>query len=65
MTVEPCWWHLCPFVSVDALLDVHLIWEGKSITKRRVPLCAKHLAAFQKSGRVRLQPELLLAPEPR
>lgn len=62
---EPCVWHLCPNRSDDTVPDVHLVWEGRSYTKSRVPLCNSHLREFIRSKRMRLKPEFLLAPERR
>ena len=59
----PCVWTLCPNKAVDAVLDVHLVWEGRSITKARVHLCGEHLATFGISRRMNLRPEFLLSAE--
>jgi len=50
--------------AVDAVIDVHLIYEGRSFTKKRVPLCRDHLLEFGRSKRMNLSPAFLLAYEP-
>jgi hypothetical protein len=62
---EACSWQACLYKADDAVLDVHLIWEGKSFTKKRVPLCGGHLVEFGRTKRMTLKPEMLLTPEPR
>jgi hypothetical protein len=57
----PCVWEGCPYKAVDAVIDVHLIYEGRSFTKKRVPLCGDHLTEFGRSRRMVLRPEFLLA----
>ena len=59
---EACVWDGCLYVSDDAVLDVHLLFDGRSFTKPRVPLCNTHLREFQRSGRMNLRSEFLLAP---
>ena len=65
MRVEPCVWHLCPNRSDDSVIDVHLIYEGRSFMKKRVPLCHEHLREFGRSKRMNLAPAFLLAVESR
>jgi hypothetical protein len=62
---EACSWHLCLLRADDAVLDVRLIYEGRSFTKKRVPLCREHLQAFGRSRRMNLNPAFLLAVEAR
>ena len=57
----PCVWEGCLYKANDSVLDVHLIWQGKSFTKARVPLCSDHLIQFGRSKRMNLRPEFLLA----
>jgi hypothetical protein len=61
----PCVWEGCLFKADDVILGVHLIYEGRSFTKERVPLCGEHLQQFGRSKRMTLRPEFLLAYEPR
>lgn len=65
MDREPCVWEGCIYKSIDAVIDVHLIYEGRSFTKKRVPLCRDHLTSFALNRRMILRPEFLLAVEPR
>jgi hypothetical protein len=58
----PCVWDGCPYKAIDAVLSVHLIYEGRSFTKARVPLCGDHLREFGRSKRMNLNPVFLLAP---
>lgn len=61
----PCVWQACPFKADDAVLDVSLIYGGRTYTKKRVPLCQDHLQQFGVSRRMRLRAEFLLAVERR
>lgn len=63
--IEACVWNGCLYKADDAVLDVHLIYDGRAFTKKRVPLCLGHLQAFGASKRMNLRPEFLLAREPR
>lgn len=65
MKNEACVWHLCPFKADDAVIDAMLIYEGRSFTKKRVPLCNEHLREFGRSKRMNLEPAFLLALEAR
>lgn len=65
MKREACHWQDCISKAEDAVLDVVLIFEGRTYTKPRVPLCGPHLVAFGTSGRMTLRAEFLLAVAPR
>jgi hypothetical protein len=65
MEYGPCVWEGCIYKATDAVLDVQLLYEGKTFVKKRVPLCADHLQMFGVSRRMVLRPEFLLAVEPR
>ncbi len=64
MKNEACVWQGCVFVADDAVLGVSLMFEGKTHTKQRVPLCDEHLQQFGRSRRMLLAPEFLYAKEP-
>lgn len=62
--MEACVWEGCLYKSDDVVLDVVLVYEGRSFTKPRVPLCSGHLRSFGATRRMTLRPEFLLAPAP-
>jgi hypothetical protein len=60
---EPCSWQGCRLLSVEALRGVHLIYDGRSFTKERVPLCGEHLVEAALKKRCDLRPEFLFAKD--
>ena len=62
---DPCVWQNCVRLADDRLHGVHLVYEGRSITKETVPLCREHLIEAGRSGRCNLRPEFLFAQERR
>jgi hypothetical protein len=62
---EACHWSGCIFQADDAVLDVTLVFEGRTHRKKRVPLCNNHLVEFGRTKRMNLRPEFLFEVEPR
>lgn len=60
---EPCVWQSCVFVADDVVLGVTLMFDGKTYTKGRIPLCDRHLREFGRSRRMTLRAEFLYARE--
>lgn len=63
MKREACVWQSCLYTADDAVLGVTLVFEGKTHTKARVPLCSLHLSQFAMTQRMTLRPEFLFAKE--